>query len=270
MCVGYTNGYEDFESWRLDAALKAMVPGSAVAFDRRALYHFAIFLGWAWPLGGGAKPLPLLCHLSGSPDTKPRASVRLEDVRDVAQGCTVRVYRCHCDAAKRALVVNECLARIGETGYNLVTNNCEHFVRSLIHGQRVSYQTRWTLALPVLQLPRLAIGLSTVVRTVLTARDHRRLQDDIYLGLIDPESQLLMIKPTRGGLNVTVQLATCCTRMFTGANAQAAQQLHHCITCRLIWATAICENCVKTCHKSCETRRLETRMAGFCQCHCCL
>ena len=39
-------------------------------------------------------------------------------------------------------VVSQARARIGEGGYNIIHNNCEHFVNDLVFGEKVSEQER--------------------------------------------------------------------------------------------------------------------------------
>ncbi|MBQ3266091.1 MAG: lecithin retinol acyltransferase family protein [Ruminococcus sp.] len=38
--------------------------------------------------------------------------------------------------------VAEARARIGEVGYNIIHNNCEHFVNEIVFGEKVSQQER--------------------------------------------------------------------------------------------------------------------------------
>ena len=40
------------------------------------------------------------------------------------------------------LVLKNANSRLGETGYNLITNNCEHFTEWCTNGNKKSYQTR--------------------------------------------------------------------------------------------------------------------------------
>lgn len=86
------------------------------------------------------------------------ATVRIDSLSDVAAGDTVRVYHCGCNDDKRALVVKRALAELGNGDYDLASNNCENFVRRIIDDMDISYQTYWTGAAPIIQIPRLLVG----------------------------------------------------------------------------------------------------------------
>ncbi|PAA49923.1 hypothetical protein BOX15_Mlig006329g2 [Macrostomum lignano] len=257
MCVGFTNGYSDFASDRVEEAIVAAVPGSAVSFNRIGFFHFAVFLGWAWPKGDDSEPIPLLCHLSGDASTKPVASVRLDDFRDIVQSCTIRVYNCKCSASKRSQVILNCLYLVGKAGYNPLTNNCEHFVREVICGQSTSYQAVWTLAAPLIQLPRILLGSAVVGAATSSASSNcaSKFEENRSLGLLNPERDLIEIILSKHGLHLQgVKLNSVCTREFGGLSTFPMQFLYTCRSCSGSEKMAVCRPCQKLCHAKCIFR----------------
>uniref|UniRef100_A0A1I8IWA4 t-SNARE coiled-coil homology domain-containing protein n=1 Tax=Macrostomum lignano TaxID=282301 RepID=A0A1I8IWA4_9PLAT len=216
------------------------------------------------------EPIPLVCHFSGDASSEPMASVRLDDLREVVQNSTVRVYKCSCEPAKRMRVVRESLARVGEEGYNLVTNNCEHFVRDIINNRKFSYQSFWTFAAPLVQLPRLLIGApiggSIASSASLSACVASSLTKFASLGLINPDMDLLEISLSgSSGLSASVDVNPCCTKVYTGPNQSIEQELYHCLTCGITGSRVVCRACVFMCHTDCDTRCFNDG-PGFCDC----
>uniref|UniRef100_A0A1I8J0N8 LRAT domain-containing protein n=1 Tax=Macrostomum lignano TaxID=282301 RepID=A0A1I8J0N8_9PLAT len=251
MCVRLKTGFTDFKPQSIRNAIRATVPGGAVSFNRIGFHHFAIFLGWARPKGDDSEPIPLLCHLSGDATSHP-TSVRLEDFRDIVQNSIIRVYRCYCSASRRSQVILECLYRVGTIGFNPVTNNCEHFVRQVICGEKVSHQTNLTLAVPLLRLPRLIIGSSMVGAAALSESFScaGKLEDSRSLGMLNPDMDLIEITLSNRGLNLTsIKLNASCTRDFEGCSRFCKQTLYSCNTCA---GAAVCKTCQKFCHKDCQ------------------
>uniref|UniRef100_A0A1I8G0G9 LRAT domain-containing protein n=1 Tax=Macrostomum lignano TaxID=282301 RepID=A0A1I8G0G9_9PLAT len=262
MCVGFTNGYDDFSASRADDALKAMVPGSAISFNRVALGHFAIFLGWAFPRGGQSDPVPLLCHFSGEVASNARVSVRIDDFRDVVGLSPIRVFHCKCSAEKRARVVLDCLKRVGETNYNLMKNNCEHFVREVINGkgEKKSYQAR----LAVLQIPRLPLGTvfwSSSSSALAMKCCKISLTNGSY-GLFDPLMDLLEIMVDNNGLSATVQkYAKCTADFFACKDARFVQELYHSSSNQVV-----CRPCREGCHGGSLTNCVSYVISDVCRC----
>ena len=57
-----------------------------------------------------------------------------------AQGCSIYVRLADSRRFGGEEVVLRARSRLGETAYNLITNNCEHFCEWCVHGQHQSYQ----------------------------------------------------------------------------------------------------------------------------------
>ena len=72
------------------------------------------------------------------------AMVRLSTLDEFLNGgsCEVRIYTC--DELNKMRPKNEianyALSRLGEKGYNILTNNCEHFVNSCVFNVAYSHQ----------------------------------------------------------------------------------------------------------------------------------
>lgn len=74
-------------------------------------------------------------------------------------------------------VVARALTRVGETGYWLPTNNCEHFARWAVTGEAISTQTDWWIGCPC--FPWMNTLLLAVhargSQKYLSVRDHARV-----------------------------------------------------------------------------------------------
>lgn len=80
-------------------------------------------------------------HFTGEPGSKSNACIAETSIEDFACGGEIQVVE-----YAKCLPVNETIAvakqRIGETGYNLVFNNCEHFARFCKTKQHESEQVK--------------------------------------------------------------------------------------------------------------------------------
>lgn len=106
----------------------------------RAGDHIRVFRGFYWHHGvfvGDGR----VVHYSGEPARKRHAAIRLDCLGSFLQGGVAevvtyapRVSHAPSDVVRRAR------ARVGEAGYNLMFNNCEHFARWCKLGERRSEQ----------------------------------------------------------------------------------------------------------------------------------
>uniref|UniRef100_A0A7E4ULG1 LRAT domain-containing protein n=2 Tax=Panagrellus redivivus TaxID=6233 RepID=A0A7E4ULG1_PANRE len=71
------------------------------------------------------------------------AHVRCDAVMRIADDCKCRINNDmdrHCQPFPPRIVVERALIRLGETGYRLLSNNCEHFVNEIRYGSKESTQ----------------------------------------------------------------------------------------------------------------------------------
>eukprot|EP00931_Biecheleriopsis_adriatica_P107609 TRINITY_DN81931_c0_g1_i1.p1 TRINITY_DN81931_c0_g1~~TRINITY_DN81931_c0_g1_i1.p1 ORF type:complete len:213 (-),score=22.01 TRINITY_DN81931_c0_g1_i1:230-823(-) len=95
--------------------------------------HHAIFVEWA------TEPEAFVVHHPiGRRQNPLRGQIRHEH-RDISQYTLVQRPNNPEEVVQRAL------SRVGESGYNLVWNNCEHFAEWCISGQQRSLQVRGAL-----------------------------------------------------------------------------------------------------------------------------
>src|SRR5271170_1369401 len=121
--------------------LRAGYPGGA--------HHDGVYLG------NGS-----VIHLTGPPG----AHVRIDTLAVFAVGrpVTVRPYAGHHDPDA---IIARAMSRLGDGGYHLIFNNCQHFARCCATGDHVSEQvdsvaaTTGTIATPVLAA---SVGINVV------------------------------------------------------------------------------------------------------------
>lgn len=105
-------------------------PGDHIKVWRGAYYHHGIFVGHN-----------SVVHFTDVRNSKRSASVKRCTVSEFANGAWVeRVPYTRC--LRASLVVRRALSRLGQTGYNLFSNNCEHFARWCKVGQHASEQVQ--------------------------------------------------------------------------------------------------------------------------------
>lgn len=109
--------------------------GSHVVTPRRGYLHHGIYVG-----GGKIVHYPGLAY-----------GLRSDPVEEVSLACFARgrvVWaRCAALSAFDPLeVVRRARSRVGEYGYRLLTNNCEHLCEWCLHGENRSYQVDGLLA----------------------------------------------------------------------------------------------------------------------------
>eukprot|EP00286_Rhodomonas_abbreviata_P013874 CAMPEP_0181336728 /NCGR_PEP_ID=MMETSP1101-20121128/27589_1 /TAXON_ID=46948 /ORGANISM="Rhodomonas abbreviata, Strain Caron Lab Isolate" /LENGTH=474 /DNA_ID=CAMNT_0023447073 /DNA_START=207 /DNA_END=1631 /DNA_ORIENTATION=- len=135
-----------------------------------ALTHHALYVG------NGR-----IMHFTGGVTDKVNATCKVDSLRalhNYGRGKNVRmeIVEHPEDALPRDIIVARALSRVGETGYNLFSNNCEHLVYWCITGKTSSQQVERFLSDPLGLgreiLHRQAevgqpLGLATVAKTLL-------------------------------------------------------------------------------------------------------
>jgi hypothetical protein len=128
-----------------------MARGDHIRVSRQGYWHHGI------DCGDGT-----VIHYVGPDREKKRcAAVRRTTLQEFCRGCSFRVvpYR-GCDGLE--LVMSRAEARLGDAGYDLFGNNCEHFAYWCKTGQKRSRQVR--------RAARAAAGVGALaVTTLLTA-----------------------------------------------------------------------------------------------------
>ena len=107
-------------------------PGDVIRVNLGILHHYGIFVSEEEVIGFGLPPIP--------ENRVPQAQVEVlaTDIDTFACGKIVEVASF--DKSERAKkfsaeeIISRARARIGETGYNLIHNNCEHFVNECALG----------------------------------------------------------------------------------------------------------------------------------------
>lgn len=105
-----------------------MAKGDHIRVRRTGYWHHGI------DCGDGT-----VIHFSGPRSEKQNAVVRRTSLDEFAKGSevfTVPHGLTHCPEA----IVARAEARLGETGYNVLRNNCEHFARWCATGRGISRQ----------------------------------------------------------------------------------------------------------------------------------
>ncbi|CAM4778573.1 unnamed protein product [Rotaria magnacalcarata] len=112
--------------------------GDLIEFDRGAYNHWGVCIGHKE-----------LIHFSGEPTDKSSAVVRLDKITEVAAGDRCRVNnqfdnKPNFKVRRRKQIRRYAKSQLGEKGYNLAFNNCEHFATYCRYGRGISAQT-WVL-----------------------------------------------------------------------------------------------------------------------------
>ena len=90
--------------------------------------HHAICVGGGWVI-----------HYTGLTKNKATATIRKDSFERFRSGGRVEVVR-YARAFPPSEVVRRALSRLGENGYDMFGNNCEHFARWCVTGERRSDQ----------------------------------------------------------------------------------------------------------------------------------
>lgn len=112
-------------------------------FVSKGLYsHHGIYLG---KNNQGQEEVIHYAGLSG--DTSAQGSrIQITPLKNFAQGKTLRVRLHDAAAYQGQSVVERALSRLGENSYNLIFNNCEHFVNWCFEGISFSQQVNTAVA----------------------------------------------------------------------------------------------------------------------------
>ena len=81
----------------------------------------------------------MVIHFTGTPGSKRDAVIRADSMEVFAHGATVQVRK-YAQPLDPAEAVARAQSRLGESGYNLYQNNCEHFARWCVTGKSQSSQ----------------------------------------------------------------------------------------------------------------------------------
>ena len=111
--------------------------GDIVRIKIGSIYHYGIFVSEEEVIQFGRPPV-------GEPHAKEDIVVCVTDIDEFSKGFIVEVGVLDKKEKKTAKKTKEILSfarsRIGSGGYNLVHNNCEHFVNECVFGKKISYQ----------------------------------------------------------------------------------------------------------------------------------
>jgi Lecithin retinol acyltransferase len=122
--------------WRLVANEEPLL-GSHIVTPRRGYLHHGIYVG-------GGK----IVHYAGLVHGLRRRPVEETTLDRFARGRPVWVRFDRPPIFSSREVIRRARSRMGEDGYRLLTNNCEHFCEWCLHGEHRSYQVDAWLAHP--------------------------------------------------------------------------------------------------------------------------
>ena len=113
-------------------------PGDMIRVKLGSVYHYGIFVSEDEVIAFGMPPVSEYADLPG------RLLVCSTDIDVFSCGKIVEVGECDKAELKRKRNADEIISaarsRIGEGGYNLIHNNCEHFANECFFGERKSLQ----------------------------------------------------------------------------------------------------------------------------------
>jgi len=130
------NGGLHSAKWRLVAEEEPLL-GSHIVTPRRGYLHHGIYVG-------GGK----IVHYAGLVHGLRRRPVEETTLDRFARGRPVWVRFDRPPIFSSREVIRRARSRMGEDGYRLLTNNCEHFCEWCLHGEHRSYQVDAWLAHP--------------------------------------------------------------------------------------------------------------------------
>lgn len=106
-------------------------------------------------------------HLDGDPFRRKHARVRLSPIEVFSRGAKVKPVP-HGEVARDPdETVGEAMHRLGETGYDLFRNNCEHFARACKTGEARSRQVEKALRAGVVAAAGVAVVGGALALTIL-------------------------------------------------------------------------------------------------------
>lgn len=114
--------------------------GDIIRIRLGSVYHYGIFASEDEVIAFG---LPPTAENLKHPQ---KITVLATDMEVFSCGCPVETAQLSLkEKLKRKSpekTVSEARSRIGEGGYNLIHNNCEHFVNEIVFGEKISEQER--------------------------------------------------------------------------------------------------------------------------------
>jgi hypothetical protein len=108
--------------------------GLHLRVHRGGYWHHAVYIGQGWVI-----------HFSGLTKDKSTATIRYGTVQEFAAGGEVEVVR-YARAFAAEVVVERAVSQLGQSGYSLFGNNCEHFARWCLTGEHRSWQAERAVA----------------------------------------------------------------------------------------------------------------------------
>jgi hypothetical protein len=112
--------------------------GDMVRIQIGSLYHYGVFVSEDEVIQFGYPPLPEFAGKNAV------VTVGKVDVDAFSCGSIIEVADLDRREKKKRLPPDETVARarerLGEGGYNLIHNNCEHFVNEIVFGEKISEQ----------------------------------------------------------------------------------------------------------------------------------
>nr|XP_022292038.1 HRAS-like suppressor 3 isoform X1 [Crassostrea virginica] len=144
-------------------------PGDLLKFDRGAYFHWAVYIGdeEVVHLAGAESGCSRSCSSSSSSSCSSsgknsnKAVVKKDKVLDVAGKSEIEIDNNKDRKYKPRSVrdiVREALSRIGEFGYNVFCNNCEHFASYCRYGVKWSEQADTVLQTTMILGVGVAVG----------------------------------------------------------------------------------------------------------------
>ena len=123
-------------NWLLVAEQEPLL-ASHIVTPRRGYLHHGIYVG-------GGK----IVHYAGLAHGLRRSPVEETTLDRFARGRPVWVRSDAPPTFSSREVIHRARSRVGEDGYRLLTNNCEHFCEWCLHGEHRSYQVEAWVAPP--------------------------------------------------------------------------------------------------------------------------
>ena len=121
-------------SWELTD----LYPGAHIRVKTGSFYHHGIYIG-----NGEVVQFGLPLDIYGDPSEIKIMRSSLKDFCP-SESSFIEVYRFSPKEAKKKqsdeAIVKAALSHVGEGGYNVFTNNCEHFANFCVYGEKVSSQ----------------------------------------------------------------------------------------------------------------------------------
>lgn len=121
-------------------AYQACRPGDIIRVKIGSVYHYGIFVSEDEVIAFGLPPT--MENLKNQQSVKVLAT----DIDVFCCGNPVETAQLSLKERLRRKspdkTVSQARSRIGEGGYNIIHNNCEHFVNELVFGEKVSEQER--------------------------------------------------------------------------------------------------------------------------------